>query len=88
MPLQYDVIQYRLEHEYNAKCSYETFTAYKACWIDSSDDSQLAEFSTLKQRYLAEDKFGRLVFLADSQFSLQMAQEKFDKITFHLKSEF
>ena len=86
--LQYDVIQYRLEHEYNAKCSYETFTAYKACWIDSSDDSQLAEFSTLKQRYLAEDKFGRLVFLADSQFSLQMAQEKFDKITFHLKSEF
>jgi len=86
--LQYEVIQYRLEHEYNAKCSYEAFPAYKACWIESSDDAQLAEFSTLKQRYLAEDKFGRLVFLADSQFSLQMAQEKFDKITFHLKSEF
>ena len=25
---------------------------------------------------------------ADSKFSLQMAQDKFDKITFHLKSEF
>lgn len=86
--LQYEVIQYRLEHEYNAKCTYEPFPAYKACWIESRDAAQLEEFSTLKQRYLAEDKFGRLVFLADSQFSLQMAQEKFDKITFHLKSEF
>lgn len=86
--LQYEVIQYRLEHEYNAKCTYEAFPAYKACWIESHDDAQLAEFSKLKQRYLAKDKFNRLVFLADSQFSLQMAQEKFDKIVFHLKSEF
>lgn len=86
--LQYEVIQYRLEHEYNAKCSYEMFPAFKACWIESFDDDQLKEFSSLKQRYLAEDKFGRLVFLADSKFSLQMAQDKFDRITFHLKSEF
>lgn len=86
--LQYEVIQYRLEHEYNAKCTYEAFPAFKACWIESHDEAQLKEFSTLKQRYLAEDKFGNLVFLADSQFSLQMAQDKFDKITFHLKSEF
>jgi peptide chain release factor 3 len=86
--LQYEVIQYRLEHEYNAKCSYEGFSAYKACWIESKDEAQLKEFKTLKQRYLARDKFGQLVFLADSQFSLQMAREKFDKITFHLKSEF
>ncbi|KAB2814468.1 peptide chain release factor 3 [Phaeocystidibacter luteus] len=86
--LQYEVIQYRLEHEYNAKCSYENFPAYKACWIESSDEGQLEEFKRLKQRYLAEDKFGKLVFLADSQFGLQMAQEKFDKIKFHMKSEF
>jgi len=86
--LQYEVIQYRLEHEYGAKCSYEAFPAHKACWIESFDEGQLAEFSKLKQRYLAEDKYGRLVFLADSAFSLQMAEQKFDKITFHLKSEF
>lgn len=86
--LQYEVIQYRLEHEYNAKCSYENYPAYKACWLESSDAKQLEEFMRLKQRYIAEDKFGRLVFLADSSFSLQMAQEKFNKIKFHLKSEF
>lgn len=86
--LQYEVIQYRLEHEYGAKCSYEAYPAYKACWIESHDEAQLAEFSKLKYRYLAKDKYGRLVFLADSSFSLQMAKEKFDRLQFHLKSEF
>lgn len=86
--LQYEVIQYRLEHEYGAKCSYEQFSAHKACWIDSRDPQQLAEFKKLKQRYLAEDKYGKLVFLADSAFSLQMSQEKFDGLTFHFKSEY
>lgn len=86
--LQYEVIQYRLEHEYNAKCSYENYPAYKACWVESRNKEQLDEFSRVKQRFLAEDKFGRLVFMADSAFSLQMTQEKFPEITFHLKSEY
>ncbi len=86
--LQYEVIQYRLEHEYGAKCAYEPFQAYKAMWIESEDPAQLEEFKKFKTRYLAEDKFGRLVFLADSAFSLQMSQEKFDKLRFHAKSEF
>lgn len=86
--LQYEVIQYRLEHEYGAKCSYENYPAYKACWIETEDQEQLKEFSRLKARYLARDKFDRLVFLADSSFSLNMAKEKFDNIKFHFKSEF
>ncbi len=86
--LQYEVIQYRLEHEYGAKCTYENYPAYKACWIESFDDDQLDEFKKLKYRYLARDKFNRLVFLADSSFSLNMAKEKFPKIKFYLKSEF
>ncbi len=86
--LQYEVIQYRLEHEYGAKCTYENYQAFKACWVESDDDEQLTEFSRLKSRYLARDKFDRLVFLADSSFSLNMAREKFDKLKFHLKSEF
>lgn len=85
--LQYEVIQYRLEHEYGAKCSYEPYSAYKACWIISENESQLDEFRKLKHRYMARDKYNRLVFLADSAFSLQMAQDKFDKLKFLMKSE-
>ncbi len=86
--LQYEVIQYRLEHEYNAKCSYENYPAYKACWVESRNKAQIEEFMRVKQRFLADDKFGRLVFMADSAFTLQMTQEKFPEITFHLKSEY
>ena len=30
--LQYEVIQYRLEHEYGAKCTYENLPMHKVCW--------------------------------------------------------
>ncbi|MBQ2224782.1 MAG: peptide chain release factor 3, partial [Prevotella sp.] len=35
--LQFEVIQYRLEHEYNAKCRWEPVHLHKACWVESDD---------------------------------------------------
>jgi peptide chain release factor 3 len=86
--LQFDVIQYRLEHEYGAKCKYEPVSLYKACWFESDDKAQLDDFSARKFNYIALDKHNRPVYLAESSYSLQMAQEKFDKIRFHFTSEF
>ena len=88
--LQYEVIQYRLEHEYGAKCSYENLNVYKACWVQTEDEKseEFKEFKRVKQRYLARDKQEQLVFLADSAFSLQMTQQKYPSITFHMTSEF
>ncbi|MBR9756453.1 MAG: peptide chain release factor 3 [Algicola sp.] len=88
--LQYEVIQYRLEHEYGAKCSYENLAVHKACWIEPEDpkNDEYKEFLRVKQRYLAKDKQGQLVFLADSAFSLQMTQQKYPTIKFHFTSEF
>jgi peptide chain release factor 3 len=88
--LQYEVIQYRLEHEYGAKCSYESINVHKACWIEPNDpkSQEFADFKRLKAKYLAKDKQGQLVFLADSSFSLQMTQQKFKEIKFHFTSEF
>lgn len=85
--LQYEVIQYRLKNEYGARCSYEPYPAHKACWLTSEDERQLEEFKKLKQRFIARDKFERLVYLADSSFSLQMAIEKYDQLQFRLKSD-
>ena len=86
--LQFEVIQYRLENEYNAKCRWEPVSLYKACWIESDDEEQLAEFKKRKYQYLAKDKDGRDVFLADSGYVLQMAQQDFSHIRFHFTSEF
>lgn len=88
--LQYDVIQYRLEHEYGAKCSYENLNVHKACWVQPKDETnkEFIEFKRVKQKYLARDKQGQMVFLADSAFSLQMTQQKYPSIEFHYSSEF
>ncbi len=86
--LQYEVIQYRLEHEYGAKCTYENFPVHKACWVDAqSDNEEFAEFKRVKQKFLAKDKRGHLVFLADSAFSLQMTQQKYPSVNLRFTSE-
>jgi len=88
--LQYEVIQYRLEHEYGAKCTYENFPVHKACWVEPEDPNseEFREFKRVKQKFLATDKRGQLVFLADSAFSLQMTQQKYPKVKLHFTSEF
>ncbi len=86
--LQFEVIQYRLEHEYQAKCRWEPLQMYKACWIESDDADELELFKKRKAQYMAFDKEGRDVFLADSAYLLQMAQNDYKNIRFHFTSEF
>ena len=88
--LQYEVIQYRLEHEYGAKCTYENISVHKACWVQAEDpkSEEFKEFKRVKQRYLAKDKEGKLVFLADSAFTIQMTQSKYPTVKLHFTSEF
>ena len=88
--LQYEVIQYRLEHEYGAKCTYENIHVHKACWVEAENEKndEFKEFKRVKQRYLAKDKQGRLVFLADSAFTIQMTQSKYPTVKLHFTSEF
>ncbi len=86
--LQFDVIQYRLEHEYGASCRYEPIQLHKACWIKSTNKVQLDDFKRRKHQYMAKDKYGRDVFLADTSYSLSMAIDKFPDIQFLFSSEF
>ena len=88
--LQYEVIQYRLEHEYGAKCTYENLQVHKACWVEPEDikNEEFKDFKRVKQRYLAKDKQGQLVFLADSSFTIQMTQSKYPSVKLHFTSEF
>ncbi|MBR0116817.1 MAG: peptide chain release factor 3 [Prevotella sp.] len=86
--LQFEVIQYRLENEYNARCRWEPVHLHKACWIESDDEKELENFKKRKYQYMAKDREGRDVFLADSGYVLSMAQEDFKHIKFHFTSEF
>jgi peptide chain release factor 3 len=86
--LQFDVIQYRLLHEYGAKCTFQPINLYKACWMSSDDPKKLKEFVRSKERHIAKDKDGKLVFMAETKAWLQMVQDNFPDINFHFTSEF
>lgn len=83
--LQFEVIQYRLEHEYGAKCRFERKSYHKACWM-TGDESKIAEFIKFKSN-VATDKDGVPVFLAETRFTLQMAIQNNPDITFHTTNE-
>lgn len=86
--LQFDVIKYRLEHEYGAKADFEPLQFRNACWVTSESEEQLADFLKKKQNYLVFDKDDKPVFLAQSQWILEATQKEYPELAFHENSEF
>ena len=86
--LQFEVIQYRLKHEYGATCRFRQMKFFKACWITSNDKKKLDEFIKSKYRHIAKDKDGKLVFMAETKQWLLMVQENFPDVEFHFTSEY
>jgi peptide chain release factor 3 len=86
--LQYEVIKFRLEHEYGAKCSFSSLPYVKACWITTDNKKELDAFINRKQSAIAYDKEDNPVFFAESEWMLKLARENFPSITFHETSDF
>ncbi len=85
--LQFEVIQYRLLHEYGASVQLNSLPFYKACWLTSTDPKALEEFVKYKQANIAEDKDGNLVYLAQSEWFLNTERTNNPKVEFHFTSE-
>jgi peptide chain release factor 3 len=85
--LQFEVIQYRLLHEYSASVQFNTLPFFKACWITSKDEKKLLDFSRFKQNNIAEDKDGQMVYLAQSEWFLKTEINNNPDIEFHYTSE-
>ena len=86
--LQFEVIQYRLKHEYGATADFKPLNYYKACWIQSDNEEKLSEFMRRKHNNIVDDKDGNLVFLADSPWILKVARDDFPEINFYTTSDF
>ena len=86
--LQFEVIQYRLLHEYGASCRFQSINVGKACWMTWEDDKVWREFSKYKMHHIAQDKDNNYVYLAENQWMLNVAIENNPELTFHFTSEF
>ncbi|MCS6935258.1 MAG: peptide chain release factor 3 [Chitinophagales bacterium] len=86
--LQFEVIQYRLLHEYGASCRFQPINMTRACWLRSRDKKKLEDFIRFKQSSIVYDKDGHIVYLAPSEWFLKMERENNPEIEFHFNSEF
>ena len=85
--LQFEVIQYRLLHEYGASVQFNNMLFYKACWLSSQDPKKLEDFVRFKQANIGNDKDGHLVYLAQSEWFLNTERTNNPDIEFHFTSE-
>ena len=85
--LQFEVIQYRLEHEYNAKARFELVNYHKACWM-TGGENEITGFIKYRPQDIVYDKDKNMVFLAQTAYILQMAKTNNPTIEFHETSEF
>lgn len=86
--LQFEVISFRLEHEYGAKCHFRPLTFRRSSWLTSTDKKKMEEIMYRKQHQIGMDKDGNTVFLADSDYMINLAKRDFPEIEFHTTSEF
>lgn len=86
--LQFDVIRFRLEHEYGASCDFFPLRFFKACWITSTDKKMMEDFIRVKGSQIGYDKDDHPVFFAESEWSLRTNQTAFPAIEFHFTSEY
>ena len=80
--LQFDVIKFRLLHEFGAQCEFINYPSHKACWVKYENKSDIESLLNLWSNNLFYDKNKNLVYIAESEYSLQRAKEKNPKAQF------
>ena len=81
-PLQFDVVAHRLRHEYKVECQFEPVNVATARWIQTDDESMLADFKRKAEDNLATDHGGSLVYIAPSRVNLNLTVERWPDIGF------
>ena len=85
--LQFDVVAYRLQHEYGVECTYDNIDVNTARWVRARDSKKLDDFRRQYDVRLALDRAGNLTYLAPSQINLNLVMERWPDIEFHATRE-
>lgn len=80
--LQFDVLSFRLEHEYGARCSFRPLSVFKAYWLEATTPEALRAFVARRAGNIAYDVHEQPVFLAESQWTVNTLQQSNPAIVF------
>ena len=85
--LQFEVVAYRLRHEYGVESSYDPVDVVAARWVTGTSAAELERFRARNGARLALDAAGQLTYLAPSRVALRLARERWPEIEFHTTRE-
>jgi peptide chain release factor 3 len=85
--LQFDVVSWRLKHEYNVDCVFEPAPYQTARWISCDDAVVLDKFRRQLADNLALDGGNFIAYMAPTQVNLQLTEERWPDIRFHRTRE-
>jgi len=85
--LQFDVVAYRLKHEYGVDCVFEAVPTQYARWVSSRKPGELDRFMRQIGDNVAIDGGGLPAYLAPSRVNLQLTTERWPDIEFSATRE-
>ncbi len=80
--LQFDVVAYRLQHEYGVNCKYDVSNVVTARWVNFISIVEEKKFTNKLSQYLAYDGAEQLVYLAPSRAHLSLTVERWPDVKF------
>jgi len=84
--LQFEVIKYRLEHEYGVEGIFEPIPYAMARWYHAEGEA-LGNFETRYASQIALDVHNKKIFLCNSAWDIEYATEKFSGVDFFQNSD-
>ena len=78
--LQFDVVQYRIQHEYGVKVNFARLPYKAARWIHSEDESALNEFVAANNNVICNDQYEQKAILLEDSGDLSFLMIAFQKL--------
>ncbi len=85
--LQFDVVQYRIQHEYGVKVNFTRLPYSAARWVFSEDEKALEEFVRAQSSVICFDQHEQHAILLEDTWRLKFLRERFPKIEYSATSE-
>lgn len=86
--LQFEVVKYRLEDEYNVNADYEGYSFTGIRWLKFANEKDIPNFISHNASNVVYDNKKRICFSVRSEWDLKLALEKNPTVTFYKNSDY
>ena len=85
--LQFDVVKFRIEHEYGVSIAFSTLPYGAARWVSGDDQAKVDAFVVSQGQHVCKDQHDNPTILLSDEWRLKYLREKFPDLEFYATSE-